>query len=171
MNRAQKRAQDILKELHIERPPVPIEQIAKIRGIQIRLVALDEELSGMIYMDDNIPIVVINSLHHSNRRRFTLAHEIGHFELHLKKFGEQVHVDKKFWAYARDKNSSAGENIIEIEANQFAAEILVPRSFLIKELRGKIIDLENESLVGDLARQFQVSSQMMTFRVRDLLDM
>ena len=56
----------------------------------------------------------------------------------------------------------------EIQANQFAAELLVPQRFLIQELRGRIVDVEDEDLVSELAGKFQVSRQMMTFRIGEL---
>jgi Zn-dependent peptidase ImmA (M78 family) len=125
---------------------------------------LDSDLSGMIFDNGGVTIVV-NSLHHVNRQRFTLAHELGHFELHMKEIGSAVHVDKKFLAFARGPKSSSGEDRREIEANSFASELLAPESMLAEELRGHLVDFENEDLIRGLAGKFQVSAQMMTFRV------
>ncbi len=141
--------------------------IVHSKGITARFVPLEADLSGMIFMKDGA-VIVVNSLHHPNRQRFTLGHELGHFELHMKEIGSEVHVDKKFLAFARDEKSSTGRDRREIEANQFAAELLVPRQFLIQLLRGRIVDVEDEGLVTELAGAFQVSRQMMTFRIGEL---
>jgi Zn-dependent peptidase ImmA (M78 family) len=162
-----KRAQEVLTELGITYGPVAVDYIAQKKGITVRFVPLKEDLSGIIFVKDS-PVIVVNSLHHVNRQRFTLGHEVGHFELHLKEIGSEVHVDKKFLAFARNANSAMGWDRREIEANQFAAELLVPQRFLIQELRGRIVDVEDEDLVSELADKFQVSRQMMTFRIGEL---
>jgi Zn-dependent peptidase ImmA (M78 family) len=40
----------------------------------------------MIYISDGMPIIGINSLHHPNRQRFSIGHEIGHLVLHRNSF-------------------------------------------------------------------------------------
>ncbi len=115
-------------------------------------------------------IIVVNSLHHLNRQRFTLAHELGHFELHMKEIGAEVHVDKKFLAFARDAKSSLGWDRKEVEANRFASELLVPQHVLNQQLQGRLVDLENEDLIAALADRFEVSRQMMTFRIGELVE-
>lgn len=157
----------VLAELGIACGPVAVDYIAQRKGITVRFVPLEADLSGMIFVKDSA-VIVVNSLHHPNRQRFTLAHEVGHFELHLNEIGSEVHVDKKFLAFARDAKSAMGWDRKEIQANQFAAELLVPQRFLVQELRGRMVDVEDEHLVSELAGKFQVSRQMMTFRIGEL---
>ena len=76
------RVTELLAQEAVAAPPVPINRIAKALGIQLRFSPLDEQLSGMIYIRDGVPIVGVNSLHHPHRQRFTVAHECGHFLLH-----------------------------------------------------------------------------------------
>ena len=163
------RAQGILADLGITHWPVPVDTVARKLGITLTFVPLDEALSGMIFMKGTAHIV-INSLHHQNRQRFTISHEVGHFALHMPEIGSEVHVDKKFLAFARNTKSSEGSDLKEIEANRFAAGLLVPRNHLIQELRGRILDVEDEELVENLAKKFQVSRQMMTFRIAGLAE-
>jgi Zn-dependent peptidase ImmA (M78 family) len=162
------RAAEILKGAGVTAKPVPVDIIAQQKGIALRYMPLDETLSGMIFMQNGVPTVVVNSLHHPNRRRFTVAHELGHFELHMAAIGSDVHVDKRF--LARDANSSTGFDVKEVEANRFAAELLVPRAMLIEELHGRVVDLEDDELLGELADAFGVSKQMMAIRVGELLE-
>lgn len=164
-----KRAAEVLSELGVSTIPVPVDAIAQRKGVTLRYMALDDNLSGMIFLHENTPTIVINSLHHANRRRFTLAHELGHFELHMAAIGGDVHVDKRF--LARNANSSTGFDAKEVDANRFAAELLVPRAMLAKELRGRTVDLEmDDELLGELAEAFGVSTQMMAIRVGELLE-
>jgi Zn-dependent peptidase ImmA (M78 family) len=159
----------VLEEFGITSAPVPLERIAEGKGIIVRLMPLEDELSGMIFSQDGAPIIVINSLHHPNRQRFSLAHEIAHYELHMDDIGAGVHVDTKLLIFARDANSSKGIDRVEIEANKFAAELLVPQDFLATELGGRIVDVEDVALISDLARTFGVSSQMMAIRIGELM--
>lgn len=160
----QEKALDILEELKIKNAPVDVDFIASQRGIVVHYIPLEEKLSGMIFRQ-NATIIIINSLHHPNRQRFTLAHELGHFVMHMQDLGSEVHVDKKFQAHARNEISSQGWDIKEIQANQFAAELLVPHPFLKLELQNTVIHIDDEENILKLARIFRVSSQMMTFRI------
>jgi Zn-dependent peptidase ImmA (M78 family) len=163
------RAAEVLKEAGVTTKPVPVDAIAQQKGITLRYMPLDDSLSGMIFMQNGVPTVVVNSLHHANRRRFSVAHELGHFELHMAAIGSDVHVDKRF--LARDANSSTGFDAKEVDANRFAAELLVPRTMLIEALQGRIVDLEaDDELLGELAEAFGVSKQMMAIRVGELLE-
>ena len=51
----------------------------------------------------------------------------------------------------------------EIEANRFAAELLMPRHMLIEA-----IQRSGEAQASDLARQFEVSEEAMTYRLTDI---
>ncbi len=163
-----KRARQVLEEFGIKSAPVPVEEIARRRGIAVRYLALEDELSGMIFNKDGATIIVINLRHPPNRQRFSLAHECGHYELHMAEIGSEVHVDKKFFALARDAKSSLGFDRKEIDANRFAAELLVPMEMLAKELKGRVVDVEDVELVSELARIFGVSQQMMSIRIGEL---
>lgn len=115
------RAQELLGRLGIQSVPTPVEKIAKLLGAELRFSPLDNELSGMVYIKDEVPIIGVNSLHHPNRQRFTIAHELGHLELHRKMITSNVHVDKNFLVLMRDPKAATGTELFEIQANQFAA--------------------------------------------------
>ena len=67
------RAKELLEKCGFHKIPIPVERIAKSLGAQVRYSPLDEELSGMVFIKDGIPIIGVNSLHHPNRQRFTIA--------------------------------------------------------------------------------------------------
>lgn len=167
-SKAAKSAQSVLRRHGISSVPVPVDEIIAVKGITLRFTPLAPDLSGMIFWKEGVAVIVVNSTHHPNRQRFTMAHELGHHELHLSDIGGAVHVDKKYFVMARDQKSGAGFDPKEIEANRFAAELLVPRAFLADELQGRVIDIEDEELVNDLARRFRVSRQVMSIRIGEL---
>lgn len=160
------RAQKVLNDLGIKVIPTPVEKIAKLLGAQIRFAPFDNELSGMIHIKDGVPIIGVNSLHHPNRQRFTIAHELGHLDLHRDMITSSVHVDKAFPALMRDEKSSTGTEKIEIEANQFASALLMPRALIDEALaRRPQFDIEDEGPLEEMARTFRVSQQALIFRI------
>jgi len=162
------RAQDVLERFNIRTLPVPVEKIARSLGAQVRFSPLDDELSGMIYIKDEVPIIGVNSMHHPNRQRFTIAHEIGHLVMHRERLAGTVHVDKQFTVLMRGAVAASGKERIEIEANGFAAALLVPRLFLDQALAGRKFDIDDEGPLEELARKFRVSRQMMEYRIGNL---
>ena len=163
------RAQTLLQDSRITAPSVPVERIAKALGAQLRFSPLDDELSGMIYVKDGTPIIGVNALHHPNRQRFTIAHECGHLLLHKAQITKEVHVDKAFPMLMRDSVSAAGVNEMEIEANHFAAELLMPESLLAEALADEPFDIDDDGAVSALAKSFKVSPSAMRFRLGNLI--
>ena len=119
----------------------------------------------MAVIKDGEAIIGVNSLHHPNRQRFTIAHEIGHLVLHRDLLLEGVHVDKEF-KLNRNEDSSTGTNLQEVEANQFASELLMPERLIEEALQGKGVDIDDEDgLVTELAKKFRVSTGAMKLRL------
>jgi Zn-dependent peptidase ImmA (M78 family) len=135
-------------------------------GVQVRYSPFDDDLSGMIYIKDGIPIIGVNSLHHPHRQRFTIAHELGHLELHREMITSKVHVDKDFPVLMRDPKSATGTERVEIEANQFAAELLMPEALIKQALESKPFDIDDDSPIEELAKKFRVSKQALEYRIR-----
>ncbi|TQF29749.1 ImmA/IrrE family metallo-endopeptidase [Bradyrhizobium sp. UNPA324] len=165
-------ALDILQRNNIRTAPVPVDKIARTLGALVRFSPLHNDISGMIYIKDNIPIIGVNALHHPNRQRFTIAHECGHLVLHRPMITTQVHVDKEFPSVVirqlnRDSRSALGTDDVEIQANRFAAELLMPRAFLETELR-KTFDVDDSTRIEKLAKQFRVSKEAMGNRLSAL---
>ena len=164
----QKRATELLREHDITAAPVPVERIAKGLEAQLRFSPLDNELSGMVYVKGGTPIIGINALHHPNRQRFTLAHEVGHLVLHRAEITKQIHVDKGFPMLMRNAASATGVDEMEIEANFFAAELLMPVEFLARSLEGQSFDIDDEGAFNTLAKEYRVSAAAMRFRLGNL---
>ena len=110
-------------------------------------------------------VIGVNSLHHINRQRFTIAHECGHLLLHK---GKDVHIDKTFRVNRRDELSSKAVDPDEIEANRFAAELLMPYDMIVDDIVDYELDMEDDEELAELAKRYQVSVQALTHRVTNL---
>jgi Zn-dependent peptidase ImmA (M78 family) len=164
------KAQALLDSFGIQTVPISVEKIAKAMGARLQYSPLDEELSGMIFIKDGIPIIGVNSLHHPNRQRFTVAHELAHLHLHRDHISRNVHVDKRFAEsmLRRDAAASTGTEQLEIDANQFAAALLMPKARLEELLAVTQLDIEDEQALEHLAKKFKVSKATLQYRIRNL---
>jgi Zn-dependent peptidase ImmA (M78 family) len=161
----QSQADSLLKKFNVKHAPVPVEKIAKSMGAIVQRVPADDSLSGFIYHEkaSRTTVIGVNASHALTRQHFTLGHELGHFVLHNI---EDVHVDRGFSVRLRNATSSEGKNVEEVEANLFAAELLMPASFLDKDIQAiDYVDLDDESTIADLANKYSVSTQAMIFRL------
>jgi Zn-dependent peptidase ImmA (M78 family) len=126
-----------LKEASITEPPVPAERIARMNGLRLRYVPFDGEMSGLIAKEGEYIVIGVNALHPAVRQRFTIARQLGHYFLHQR---SRLIVDRGFQTMRRDEHSSQGVHTREIEANEFAAELLMPRGMLEREISGAELD-------------------------------
>lgn len=141
----------ILKQLQITEPFVDVQKVATL--FSIKVISYDnfpESVSGMIVRDrngekENIYIGV-NSKQAEVRQRFTIAHELGHFL--------SGHDDLKIVEEGFDKDTPK-----EKEANAFAGELLMPKDFLVDDMRTKNFD------IPALAKRYKVSEQAMSIRL------
>ena len=155
----------LLKEHGIEERPVPVERIAHALGLVVRRSPAEDDLSGFLYRDRiaKTATIGINSTHHTNRQRFTLAHELGHFLLHEQ---DAIHVDRRFEIKLRNAKSSEGTDDEEKEANLFAAELLMPIGLIEADIaKVEQLDLEDEESLIRLAAVYGVSTQALIFRL------
>jgi len=75
-------ARRVITELGIEAPPVKVEAIALHYGVEIREEFFPDDISGALHRGLERAVIAVNKGHHAHRRRFTIAHELGHFLLH-----------------------------------------------------------------------------------------
>ena len=161
----------ILRNAGLTVPPIDVEIVAEFVGATIKREQFDGELSGALYRFDEGSVIGVNSEHHENRQRFTIAHEVGHLVLHE----DPVFVDRSYAAppvrnrpsYLRDAKSSHAVDPKEIEANKFAAALLMPADMIREALERLDVPVDHEGL-EDLASAFGVSTQAMGFRLVNL---
>ena len=172
---ARRRARTLLQEVHIIEPPVPVERLTARCGATLRYEPFDGGVSGMMYgQAEGSAIIGVNSAQSPVRQRFTIAHEIGHILLHR---GEDVHIDEKPLSKLltsreevrrRDNISSQATDAREIEANQFAAELLMPEEFIRQSVKDLDPTTSVDEAIETLSRSYQVSAAAITFRLTNL---
>lgn len=158
-------AEQLLGRAEVSTPPVPVERIALLCGARVRYVPFEGELSGLLFQEKKQVIIGVNALHAKTRQRFTIAHELGHLELHHH---DALHVDRDFRVRRRDAHSSDATDGEEIAANTFAAELLMPARMLAQDLAGHEVDYEDDTIIRELADRYKVSLQAMVFRLMKL---
>ena len=105
--------------------PVKVVAIAHALGLKVyETPSMDKNISGMIKKDAKIGgdsgyAIYVNAGHAEVRRRFTIAHEIGHYVLHKSLIGDGIIED----ALLRADGLS---NSVERQANSFSADLLMP---------------------------------------------
>jgi Zn-dependent peptidase ImmA (M78 family) len=157
-------AYELLKLSDCANPPTDVVKAANYLGARIYHVGLPDDISGVLDLRSE-PIILINKDHAPHRQRFSIAHELGHLQLHH--ISGIIHVDKK--SYYRDPKSGEGLDEVEIAANKFAAALLMPEDFVRRELEKyeDFIDI-NEDIVAELAEKVNVSATAMGFRIQNL---
>ena len=160
-----KQVDAILAELNITTLPVKIEDVAKKMGLRVTPFAFDDDISGVLVIENGQGTIGYNQNESRVRRRFTIAHECAHYTLH--KDQSSMFMDKGFHAIFRSRQSGLSEEtqILEREANTFAAYILMPDHLLKREIDQIYFDLGSEDDIKNLAKIFDVSSQAMYYRI------
>ena len=156
------KVESLLAEQKVESAPVKIEKIIDSLGIH-RAVNTHASVSGAAIIEGTKRVIIVNAREDHKRQRFTMAHELGHILLH----GEQsLNVDTEAVMHFRDFRSKQGESAKEIEANFFAANILMPATLIQDELdsMGIGIGLTDDVIIA-LAKRFDVSEMAMGIRL------
>jgi Zn-dependent peptidase ImmA (M78 family) len=158
----------ILDSCKIKNLPVPIDEIALARGLKLKPYDMGEEISGVLLIEGDKSTIGYNTRESEARQRFTIAHELGHYELHKSK--HELFIDKKIpIVFYRDQNSSKGDNQMEQEANAFAASILMPIPFIKREIQKGNIKSFDENALMELSKIFNVSLAAMTIRISNVM--
>lgn len=149
------KAKELIRDNFVIEPPVDVYEIAQNSGLRIVEEPFPDDISdvsGFIDLSDDKAVMYINANDAPNRRKFTVAHELGHWILHR----EQIKADPQKTVLLRMALGVANQDPFEKEANAFAAELLVPMELFQTE--------ENDKSVAELAELFQVSSDVIGFR-------
>ena len=133
----------------------PFDVKGVVRALDIRLSTkpLDDDVSGYLKKTESGWLIAVNSLHHPRRQKFTLAHELGHYFLHR-------HNHNKFMDKTLFRNGQTSS--LEIEANAFASELLMPEDAL-KQYVNNV-----SKKVEDIAEYFGVSAVAVRYRAQKL---
>jgi Zn-dependent peptidase ImmA (M78 family) len=125
-------AGDLLKQLKINGFPIDIDGVINELGIQCLEKDMgNSEFGGFLQQEGDDYYIILNSNYlYETRRRFTIAHELGHYWI-------PTHQGNSYECMSKNINSYLAKDKKEIEANTFASEFLMPKSVFLKDI-GKI---------------------------------
>ena len=176
MDRIEERAAKVLERVPPwlwdgETLPVPVEDIAdSVYGLLVRDVeemgeapgapdlSSGQSLSGLLLAArGEIWVNALEARAWPSRRRFTIGHELGHWELHLD---GQRSLFCRSTTLTESREPALPD--IEEEASHFAAALLMPQWLMVRE------HAQCEGDVSALCRAFKSSGVAMRRRVKDL---
>lgn len=184
VQQGQRLAEEERRRLGLGHTPLPdMSELLESQGVRTGLIDLPNDASGLTLSDRKVGLfVVANGVHHYLRRRFSFAHEYAHVVADRDRSG-------------LISQTSARDDLIEVRANAFAANFLMPedgvRQFVAGLGKGKPsrlfaevfdeaghLDVEGRSEPGtqtiqlydavQLAHHFGVSRLSALFRLRNL---
>lgn len=148
---AKQYALSVLEDFGLTEPPVNPTFIARELGVDVFFVKFAEEHSRISgFYDCTDDAIFVNEDEYPLRQTFTIAHELGHRIMH------------RDWAASNDytvlmRDEGSDRNKYELEADEFAGNLLMPRHMLDKYV--------SHSDRGDLSKLFAVSIPSVNVRL------
>ena len=164
-----------------------------VETVDVSFTPLEDALAGFLFVNSLSGCIFVEQKDVLVRRRFSVAHELGHYVLHFQPLLVQAEQEQSYFELCEaqrsqvlgDHNSSEAGGYIEIteeghlqrpsspyhqmerEANQFAAELLMPAE-LVQRLVVHWRLLEGDDFVRHLATEMLVSVESMSIRLQEL---
>lgn len=152
-------ARKVLDKYGLNDLPIDVEGLCESLGILVNYVdfssierKVGKKISGAIQKDGGNYTILVNEDESDVRIRFTIAHELGHYFLHVKDDPRKILV-----SFRRDQSAR------ETAANKFAAELLMPKELIKTEYSKMVIPVSDT-----LAKKFNVSKSAMRNRLDSL---
>lgn len=149
--RAKDYARALYKFIDLESPPIRLDPILESLGIDLIEGEIDH-VDGIAFKDQDSKSIIVNRGLDPEQKRFAIAHELGHIVM--------PHSGAYRICFP------ANDHRIELDADRFAAELLMPEPTMIK-LWPRYRD-NTEYRVSIMAELFGVSKSAMAARVRQL---
>jgi|GEM_PF-741146 len=144
---------------------IDVIKLANEVGIDVYATSGGPEFNAEISYENNGFSILVNEDHVETRRRFSIAHELGHYVLDRDLLLKHGTLDRS------NVYQDTDEKKREQQADTLAAEILMPaaavKSFVADKGLGKQSRFESETL-ADMADCFRVSRPMAITRLRKL---
>jgi len=144
------KARSLLKELGISSCPVDPYAVAEKIGIAVREDDLDGFAGMILAVEGRAMISVRRSTRERSRKRFTVAHELGHYKIP----GHLIPGVPSFRCSDDDLDTFQGEGNKEAEANQFAAELLMPEDHFCARIDGEDLGYD---FIQELMGEYETS--------------
>lgn len=154
-------AQCIRKQCQVEDKPIPdLRALLEDAGVRIFEIPIpNDELSGFSFWHEKYgPCILVHAKDVKGRRNFTLAHELAHL---LYNHGSSA-------CYIPLEISQVHEKI-ERKANQFAVELLLPKTGVVDDFKKRNMPRKpSEKQLRQMAIKWGVSSQALGYRLEGL---
>ena len=145
---AEKLANELREEWKLGTDPIPnMTELVEERGIKVLLASLPPKVSGLTcfvkrpQVGDQVPVIVVNADKTLERRRFTMAHELGHRVI-----------------------SASSQGDVEKLCHRFAGAFLINKEHLLKEIGEKRSVVGVREILG-LKRLYRVSAAAFLIRL------
>lgn len=173
---------NIFPELSLENVVDDLEASVEMLGINVLYSDMrDLEKDGKtvsgfarVSPESGRPEIVINGNEPIYRQRFTIAHELGHIILHWKWLpGKKLDPKLAEITYRSERGYSPFEKKREIQANEFAAELLLPLEE-VKQTLGSFKDfgssdnLRKSVVANTLSNVYKVSLPMAAIQLKKI---
>jgi len=156
---AKKEAEIITKQFCITKPEqIELEAIAAFYDVYCREDVIEGSDARIQIRGDKAIVTINSAIPEPERKRFGLAHEIGHFILHREKANTYDCTNRDFLTWYKESSN-------EPQANVFAAELLMPErifSPLISNCQPSF------RIIKSLATLFRTSLTATAFRFVEL---
>lgn len=154
-------AEEKLNDYGFENIPVDPLVIAAIEGVEVfEADFAEQDVAGLIKKNGEDVSIYVNSGDIPARKRFTIAHELGHLFLHLQNEDGNF-IDNKVSLFRSSEIRNTLDANREAEANHFAAALLMPKAQVFQQWK-------KTRTVSSLAVIFNVSNAAMENRLRYL---
>ncbi|MBQ7668719.1 MAG: ImmA/IrrE family metallo-endopeptidase [Clostridia bacterium] len=150
---------ELIEKLELK-PPIDLYELCKVFNIEIVKENLKNAYAYFRIRNGRKVIFLSNSIVGTEKEKFTIAHELGHYFLpnHLEKIDDMYTKTDYMYKNKRKK--------IETDVDKFAAELIMPSKFINPELEK--ISLRNFKQLEELAQKYQVSLTSLLCRYVDL---
>ncbi|MBI5662738.1 MAG: ImmA/IrrE family metallo-endopeptidase [Ignavibacterium album] len=160
MSRGKKIAEQIIDKYCIKNPrDLNLEEIANAEGLIIEESNISGSLGKIIFNDDYGLILINKSINNEGLKRFTIAHEMGHYL--INKYSSQ---NKHGWTIDSFGDYISNRNH-ETEADHFAAELLMHKPWFSKFIKNIPVCLD---LIKQISAEFNVSLTAAALRYAEI---
>ena len=160
----------IIYEKYKNKIPFQVVEFANEVGLEVFEDKLADNVSGKLEKKSNGKFVCyVNEKDSPTRQIFTMAHELGHYFRHKKFFETNSTLEEPlnplYNTFQRDgTHYSEDEKTREREANEFAAELLMPEVVVKQKWH------ELSQSLSRMAKYFNVSEMAMAFRIENVIN-
>ena len=162
-SKVENRAKEVLRQHSLYSVPIDPVLLANRLGVTVNNAKFsDDSWAALIARRDNTTRVFVEQSDPPYRKRFSIAHELGHHFLHLLEDGEIVDKRADMFREKEPVDGTLSEvRIREIQANWFAAALLMPAE-LVR------VEWERKPSLRHMAELFNVSEEAMGYRLDTL---